>query len=192
MNEIFSDFIEESIESLKKLQSNILDKQIDSIVINQTFFDKDYLNEKNITETIPEFKEIKEIKQPVLYWFELESSDKNQQIREKIECYREPLKKDFSHPNYRYTSAYKKSYCSDTKILYVGKVQTGFWGRLVTHLGYNQSNTVAGMQLFHWYDPREFGELKLHYITFDKDMKYLVTVLEKQLAKKFQPLIGHY
>jgi len=192
MNEIFSDFIEESIESLKKLQSNILDKQIDSIVINQPFFDKGYLNEKNITETIPEFKEIKEVKQPVLYWFELKSSDKNQQIRKKIESYREPLKKDFSHPNYRYTSSYKKTFSSDTKILYVGKVQTGFWGRLVTHLGYSRYKTTAGMQLFHWYDPKEFGELKLHYITFDKDMKYLVTVLEKQLAKKFQPLIGHY
>ena len=41
----------------------------------------------------------------------------------------------------------------------MGKVQTYFWGRLVTHLGYSVSEKTASMQLFHWYDVSRFGNI---------------------------------
>jgi hypothetical protein len=63
---------------------------------------------------------------------------------------------------------------------------------LVTHLVYSQSPKTAGMQLFHWYKPEIFGDLKLNYIVFEENMKHLIVILEKQLAKELQPLIGKY
>lgn len=74
----------------------------------------------------------------------------------------------------------------------MGKVEIGFWGRLVTHLGYSQSPKTAGMQLFHWYKPEVFDALKLNYIVFEENMKHLIVILEKQLAKELEPLIGRY
>ena len=74
--------------------------------------------------------------------------------------------------------------------MYVDKVEIGFWGRLVTHLDYNQSPKTAGMQLFHWYKPELYGDIKLNYIVFDDDIKHLI--LEKQLAKDLKPLVGKY
>ncbi|WP_170062701.1 hypothetical protein [Polaribacter filamentus] len=48
------------------------------------------------------------------------------------------------------------------------------------------------MQLFHWYKPELYGDLKLNYIVFEENMKHLIVILEKQLAKELQPLIGKY
>ena len=150
------------------------------------------MNEVNISEDIVEFRALKDIKRPVLYWFVLTSSDNNKAIRDAfINDYREPIKKGSITP-YRNTSSYKKAYSSTSTTLYVGKVEIGFWGRLVTHLGYSQSPKTAGMQLFHWYKPELYGNLKLNYIVFEENMKHQIIILEKQLAKKLQPLIGRY
>ena len=48
------------------------------------------------------------------------------------------------------------------------------------------------MQLFHWYNPEVYGDLKLNYIVFNEEMKHLILMLEKELARDLQPLIGRY
>ena len=59
-------------------------------------------------------------------------------------------------------------------------------------MGYSVSEKTASMQLFHWYDVSRFGNIKVKYIVFDNDMKYLITALEKELALELKPLIGRY
>ena len=48
------------------------------------------------------------------------------------------------------------------------------------------------MQLFHWYQPVLYGNIKLNYIVFEPNMKHLIIILEKQLANELKPLIGTY
>ena len=185
-------YIKNTIEILKDAETKLINNKTHSITIDQKYFDNTFMHTVNISEHLQELKGLKDIKKPVLYWFELMSSKNNKAIREKYIGYREPLKKDFKSPYYRNTSSYKSKYDSNSKILYVGKVEKGFWGRLVTHLGYNQSIKTAGMQLNHWYNPTLFGNIKLNYIEFDEDMKHLIIILEKKLANHLKPLIGRY
>lgn len=186
-------YILNSIDTLQdaqlKLQSS---RDNQSISLDEKYFHKKFMKDVNISEDITEFRALKDIKKPVLYWFELTSSDNNKAIREKfINGYREPIKKGLKTP-YRNTSSYKHTYNTKSTTLYVGKVEIGFWGRIVTHLGYSKSEKTAGMQLFHWYKLEAFGNLKLNYIVFEENMKHLIVILEKQLAKELTPLIGRY
>lgn len=186
-----------SIETLTQSKENFeQEEQIQPIEINNTFFNKEYCDKINITkceEHKNEFEKLLSIKSPVLYWFEFEpSKGLNKKIRTKYITYRNSIKTNFKAANYRNTASYKKDFSQNSKTLYVGKVQTGFWGRIVTHLGYNQSKKTAGMQLFHWYEIEEFGNLKLNYFVFDEKMKYLIPALEKELALELKPLIGRY
>ncbi len=187
-------------DSITKLENGKLNYNENSeknlIIIDKSYFNSEYSNNINITkckEHIAVFDKLHAIKTPVLYWFEFEHSEhKSSNIREIYEAYRNGIKKEYNADNYRNTSAYKKEFKKDGDVLYVGKVETGFWGRIVTHLGYAQSEKTAGMQLFHWYDVEKFGNLKLNYIVFEKEMKHLIVILEKELAIKLKPLIGTY
>jgi hypothetical protein len=194
MKKKIKEYISDSIVILKEAQLNLNNSDgKKTIVLDKKYFHKKFMNEVNISEDINVFRDLKNIKKPVLYWFELASSNNNEAIRNAfIKGYREPMKKDFKASHYRNTSSYKKSYDSMSKTLYVGKVEIGFWGRLVTHLGYGQSVKTAGMQLFHWYQPVLYGNIKLNYIVFEPNMKHLIIILEKQLANELKPLIGTY
>lgn len=192
MKEKLKTYVKEDLEILKETETRLNDNRIQSISIDKKYFDHKFMHTVNISELFEEFKELKTKNKPILYWFELTSSKKNNAIREKYKNYREPMKKNFTHKDYRNTSSYKSKHELDSKTLYVGKVEKGFWGRLVTHLGYNQSIKTAGMQLFHWYETPSFGDIKLNYIEFEPNMKHLIIILEKKLAKELKPLIGKY
>lgn len=194
MKKKIQEYISNSIEILQDAQLKLQSlKDNQSITLDKEYFDIKFMNKVNvISESITEFKALKDIKKPVLYWFELSSSDNNKEIRDQfINKYREPIKKGLKTP-YRNTPSYKNTYSSTSTTLYVGKVEIGFWRRLVTHLGYSISPKTAGMQLFHWYKLKEFGNLKLNYIVFEENMKHLIVILEKKLAKELEPLIGRY
>ena len=183
--------ITDAIEKLNNAQSKLLENEVKFILL-----DKKYFNEKfmkiDVTDATEEFKQLKTIKKPVLYWYELNSSENSVAIREKYEEYRNKTKDNNSNIKYRNTASYKEKPDYSSKFLYVGKVETSFWGRLVTHLGYSISEKTAGMQLNHWYNPNLYGDIKLNYIVFDNKMKHLIIILEKQLAKELKPLIGRY
>ncbi|MDI9311916.1 MAG: hypothetical protein QM535_17015 [Limnohabitans sp.] len=169
---------------------------IKSIVINETFFNEDYRQRVNITtcaEHSVTFQELLKINQPVIYWFEFDKNKVSKEtLRNKYVAYREPMKYDFKNENYRNTSSYKKDIKDSDFTLYVGKVKKGFWGRLVTHLGYNKTEKTAGMQLFHWFNPKEYGDITLHYIKLDTSMQNLVSILEYEMAQRKKPIIGKY
>jgi hypothetical protein len=111
MKEELQKYISNSLEILEhtliELQSSGKNQ---FILLDKKYFHKKFMNEVNISEDINEFRYLKNIKKPVLYWFELASSNNNEAIRNAfIKGYREPIKKDLKTP-YRNTSSYKKKY----------------------------------------------------------------------------------
>lgn len=190
MKEILNEFINDSIQKLNNAQLSLIKSELKSIDIGVEYFDKKFLKKENTTNLIEDFKLLVKKNKPILYWFELYDSTKSIELRSQYEKYRAHTKN--GSIEYRNTSSYKTKPDYNSNILYVGKVEKAFLGRLVTHLGYNSSKKTAGMQLYHWYNPLLYGNIKLNYIEFDNDMKHLIVILEKQLAKKMKPLIGRY
>lgn len=182
--------LQESYERFLKQENT------NSIILNERYFHQDYCEVRNITTCVEHrevFQELRDIKSPVLYWFEIKTPEKlSENIRERYNLYRDKIRGNYNHPDYRNTSSFKKHLDPDSKALYVGKVEKNFLGRMVTHLGYSQSKKTAGMQLFHWFDPKEFGDITLNYFVFKNDMKYLISVLEKESAKQLKPILGRY
>ncbi|MCZ8198196.1 MAG: hypothetical protein O9267_11375 [Flavobacterium sp.] len=161
-----------------------------SIVINSSLFNEIYCEKSNITtcnEHNEIFSEIKKIKmKPVLYWFSIDNNNVTATtLRNK---YLEFKDLKFS----RNSASYKPFIDPKSRTLYVGKVKKDFHLRLVTHLGYSKNKDTAGLQLFHWYRLEEFGNLTLNYIVFKEEMCDLITILEMELARKLNPIIGKY
>lgn len=191
MKEKLTSYIKETIDILQEARKLLSNTEQKTILLDKKIFDSKFLKDEDISK-FDKLLDVRYIKNPVLYWFEHSNPKNNDEIRSEFINYRDPLVKDFKNPKYRYTSGYKTTYSKESKILYVGKVEKGFWGRLVTHLGYSKFKPTAGMQLYHWYKPNLFGDVKLHYIEFDNDMKHLIIILEKQLQEELKPLIGKY
>lgn len=194
MKRIVEKVLANSINSIVDAKQKLSQNNINTIPINENFFNEDYCEKTDITKcAIVKIGDLKTIKSPVLYWFEFNHKPGgNLNIRDTYTSYRAKVKANHDSPFYRNTSAIKTKYSNVSKTLYVGKVEKYFWGRLVTHLGYNKTVKTAGLQLFHWYKIKDFGELKLKYIVFDDSMKYIITALEKELSLELEPLIGKY
>lgn len=190
MKEILNEFIVSSVQKLQDAQLALNSSQVKTIEIGDEYFNEKFIADEDVTQLNEEFRFLRNQNKPTLYWFELINNINNVELRKQYEKYREHTKN--GSIKYRNTSSYKTKPDFTSKILYVGKVEKAFWGRLVTHLGYNISEKTAGMQLYHWYHPSIHGNIKLNYIEFDNDMKHLILILEKQLAKKMKPLIGRY
>lgn len=188
---MITDFLNSRINHSREiLQTSLANKKIiESLTIDNTFFDNVYfvndIRDSSPLKTV--FDNLQQIKNPVLYWFEIDIEKINaEKIRDLF----------FAHSakkSNRAISSYKKDYDKNSKTLYVGKVKTGFWGRLITHLGYHTSNQTAGLQLFHWYNIAEgLPTLKLNYIVFEREMEDLISVLELDLARNLKPILGRY
>lgn len=159
------------------------------ILIPPSSFDNVYCQKSNITTCVEHqniFSDlIKLKKRPILYWFSIDDKTINAtRLREKYI--------EFKDLKSKRNSASYKALDSNSKTLYVGKVKKDFHLRLVTHLGYSKNENTAGMQLFHWYNPEEFGNLTLNYIVFNEEMSDLITILEMELARELKPIIGKY
>jgi len=89
------------------------------------------------------------------------------------------------------TPATKSHISSESKILYVGKTESCFWGRLIQHFGIHKTQSSHGLQLTAW--AREIGlQLRLNVCVFSEDMRNYVEVVEKEIADKYQPIIGKH
>lgn len=197
MEKIVRASINKAITALQLCQNQLANgDNTRKIEINSSYFSKEYCKIRNIT-TCDEHKEVfaalKAIKSPVLYWFEFESKEGlTLSIREKFLEYKNMVRGNYKHPRYRNTSSFKKNFNHNSQTLYVGKVETYFWGRIVTHLGYANTEKTAGMQLYQWFKTEKLGNLTLKYIVFENEMKYLVPALEKEMSQKLEPIIGRY
>jgi hypothetical protein len=178
--------MQDSINILK--ESSNSPKEINTIILDSKFFNEMYFKSdiRNL-ELKPLFDGLLNIKKPVLYWFEIDNFQTNAEIIRDL--YLNHLK----NKSGRNISSYKKNFDSNSKTLYVGKVKTGFWGRVITHLGYHKSEKTAGLQLFQWYNvAKGQPSLKLHYIVFENNMQNQIAVLEYELAQELKPILGRY
>ena len=187
INNFLKNRIQNLIDILKLSASK--EKEIHSLAINEVFFNSIYFdNDIRKSEQLKEtFEKLKLIKNPVLYWFEIdETKIKADKIRR---MYVDHLAKKSN----RAISSYKKIFDENSKTLYVGKVKKEFWGRLITHLGYHTNAKTAGLQLFHWYNVTEgLPCLKLNYIVYEREMEDLISILELDLARELKPILGRY
>ncbi|MBS1535265.1 MAG: hypothetical protein JST78_09320 [Bacteroidetes bacterium] len=179
--------IENSIAILKSCSS--INREVNSLHINGTYFNKLYFDNdiRESAQLKDVFDQLKQIKNPVLYWFEIDETKINANAVRQL--YTEYLVKKTN----RAISSYKKDFDINSRTLYVGKVKTGFWGRLITHLGYHKSSQTAGLQLYHWYKVQEgMPPLKLNYMVFEREMEDLISILELDLARELKPILGRY
>lgn len=122
-------------------------------------------------------------KTPVLYWFEVISENTTIDVYNSHKQYKDLKKKA--------TPAIKKSYSNTSKVLYVGKVKSNMRGRFYVHLGYYHNPNTQGLQLYHW--AKQIGlKVRLNYIPFSQDMALLMQVIESNLARELQPILGRH
>lgn len=160
----------------------------ETIKIDKSFFNKMYHTNdiRKSADHISLFSHLSLIKKPVLYWITFSGANENcDKIRSKYVEYKKI-------EQVRNCSSYKSKFDKISTTLYVGKVKTGFWGRVITHLGYSQSRRTAGLQLSHWYEYDKFSDLTLNYIIFEKEMENLISVIEVELSKELRPILGKY
>lgn len=183
MNNILSNFIDETCKSLENLRKNDVIREFEYDFKCKDL--EDYLN-FDITNS-NQFKQLfinlKEIKGPVLYWYEIISEHTNDEIINALKVY--------SQTNQRATPVFYQNYSRDTRVLYVGKCKESFWGRVIQHLGYYKTHTTQGLQLYHWAKDLCL-DVRLHALEFDTDMKEIMPIVESFFAKSLTPLVGKH
>ncbi|MBN2743971.1 MAG: hypothetical protein JXR39_08765 [Marinilabiliaceae bacterium] len=122
---------------------------------------------------------------PCLYVFRLQNTSDYERVIEAIKAVKsEDI--DRVLPPFKTNIPY-------SQYLYVGKVNRDVGGRLVTHLGYYQTNSNHGLQLAFWarnMKPSLF--LSVSVYRFGREMTPYISSFENILAHKLQPLIGKH
>lgn len=194
INQIVSEKIEKASELFNQkneLYKHIFIKDIDCSLLPETNTDGKELPEeikRNIFSHLHQFDqtEIEVNKCPAVYIFEL----CNEQDRERVIKAFEKVK-DQKEINRSFPALRNK--IPQSKYLYVGKVEREVGGRIVTHLGYYQSNYNHGLQLAYW--AKELNpplKLNLHVLRFKEDFRDYIAAMEVIMAKELQPIIGKH
>ena len=74
MKERINNYITDALTKLNTAQLHLTSTNEQSIIINENYFDEKFINEVNVTDSTDDFKRIKLITNPVLYWFELSTT----------------------------------------------------------------------------------------------------------------------
>jgi hypothetical protein len=183
MNEKIKEFSTNAISQLIKVSEKGA-KQIYQFDID-CFEMKDY-NYVNVLEKSDFshiFDVVTKISGPCLYYFEIKSEHSPEEIVNRVIEYK--LTQDS-----KAVPAIKKKF-PQSRILYVGKVKKGIWGRLVQHLGYYKVQGTQGLQLFYWTKGTNVS-LKMNIFEFEQEMADYMGVLENKLAKELQPILGKH
>lgn len=129
------------------------------------------------------FNDLKRIEGPVVYYFEIMSDNTSTDIVNHIRQYA-------ASENSKAIPAIKRT-IPESKILYVGKVKKGFWGRLIQHLGFYKVNRTQGLQLYYWAKELDL-DIKLRVFEFESQMADLMNVIENGLARELNPILGKH
>lgn len=183
MNAILNSFIE---ESQKGLSQTILENPNDECFTIDCSKLGDYLTAdvRDSAYFHDMFKKLKKIEKSAIYWFKIVSDVDNSSIINTFKQY-----KDINDS--RPTPALNNYNHTDSRTLYVGKVQGCLWGRIIQHLGYHKDLTDHGLQLYHWSKSLPLI-LELHVISVNSEMDHLLPSLEIYFAKQLKPLIGKH
>lgn len=145
--------------------------------------DYNYVNVLKESDFSHIFDVVTKISGPCLYYFEIESDHSAEEIVNRVTEYK--LTQDS-----KAVPAIKKNF-PQSKVLYVGKVKKGIWGRLVQHLGYYKVPRTQGLQLFYWTKGTNVS-LKMNILEFEHEMADYMGVLENKLAKELKPILGKH
>lgn len=168
---------------------SIQEFKIDCSKLDGRFFREDIRYSIEFKEIFEKLEGIQD--NPCLYIFEIESETSANVIIENL--------KNFGNQTEKVIPKLKSKIPENSRTLYVGKVNSIVWGRLITHLGFhthkNNGNPKAsinhGLQLHFW--AKELSlQIKYTVIEFEHNMKDILPVLEKQLANKINPIIGKH
>jgi len=129
------------------------------------------------------FSDLKEMVGPCLCFFEITSDNLTSEIIDKI--------KDYSFTEGSKAIPAIKKKIPESNVLYVGKVKSSFWGRLIQHLGFYKVNRTQGLQLYYWAKELNLS-LKLTVMEFENEMVDLMEVLENEMAKHLKPILGKH
>jgi len=138
-----------------------------------------------------EFKELFEklmpIKAPCLYWYRVISENTSVEIVKSFKEYKNHIERDRNVPALNSD----KSIDHKSKVLYVGKVKGGIYGRVIQHLGCHITARTQGLQLYYW--AKKIGlKLELNVLEFDNKMADILPIVEFTVAKELHPLIGKH
>ena len=171
-----------------KLASACISVAKNDIIIKEYQINGSDLDEKYLKEDIRDTKKFKEMfaelatieNKPCVYYFEVLSDVSANEIVNKFKT------------STKNTPALNSA-ISQSKTLYVGKVNACVWGRLIMHLGLHTNKTtesnVHGLHLVDW---AKDLNVKFTVLEFEEDMRDLMEVIEKTLAKELQPIIGKH
>jgi hypothetical protein len=128
------------------------------------------------------FKAIRKINEPTIYWFTIHSHHDSKQIYDRVSTAKKTVKRKFPA---------QMEYSGTSKVLYVGKVNSDLFSRMITHFGYDERPDRQGLQLYYW--ARKMGvKLKLNCVVLKKELKDFIYFYEAQLSQELKPLIGKY
>ena len=171
-----------------KLSSACISVAKNGIIVKEYQINGSDLDEKYLKEDIRDAEKFKKMfaelatieNKPCVYYFEVLSDISANEIVDKFKS------------STKNTPALN-SIVSQSKILYVGKVNAYVWGRLIMHLGFHTNKTtesnVHGLHLADW---AKNLNVKFVVLEFEEDMRNLMEVMEKFLAKELQPIIGKH
>ncbi len=142
------------------------------------------------------FEELDHKHNHCLYWFELETESKANELNDLINAFRTPK----GTTGHRTVPAKNKNTNKGSKVLYVGIRRgkkkpanlTNIVGRINQHMGYYKVNRTQGLQLVHYAQGLDF-EITLNVIEF-KDIQnpMYLNLLEKMVADRLKPLCGRH
>lgn len=183
MNKDFKSFVEETARGIEHALNGGVKEY--SFCINCADLDNYLITDiRSTTKFELLFKQLGQIENQAIYWYEIVSDTNNSSILEAFEQYKQ-------NPTSRPTPALNNYEHQTSKTLYVGKVKGCLWGRTIQHLGYHKDATDHGLQLYHWAKPLSL-KLELHVIEVNDNMNHLIPSLEVYFANKLQPLIGKH
>lgn len=140
------------------------------------------------------FKELNAKQRNCLYWFELDTPEICQNLKNKLDDSRENLK-----ISERTVPVKNKNF--DSSVLYVGIRRGGvrkrdglstLAGRIIIHLGYYPAGSTQGLQLVHWAVGTGYN-IKLRVIQFEENFpNAYLEAFEKIIAHKLRPLCGKH
>ena len=167
-------------------EKNISQYEIDCSQLDNIFIHQDIRQSEHFKETFCKLERIGE--KPCVYYFEIVSDISSQTIVNSL----------VNSTGEGTKPSIKKKYPLESNILYVGKVNNFIWGRLIAHMGFhtNKTNprvqTIAhGLQLRHW--AKELNiQLIFHVHFFEPEMAGYMYLIESQLAKELNPIIGKH
>lgn len=190
-NDVIQDLIHSTSENVVRSFSSLLNS---TLKIHEFEIDCKLLHARFMTNDIRESEEfktlfstlLKDLNGPVVYWFEVISDTSVHDIHNSIKIY----KGKFERP----VPALRRSVPADfnSKILYVGKVKAGFWGRLITHMGFLAGiGQTQGLQLQSWAKEMDLI-LRLNVLPLNRELADYLTVIESALAKYMKPIVGKH